>query len=294
LRGEYSDRILEQKLKNENYIYQKLHFFPSFSILKSLGEKVQLQLSYSRRISRPIDFHLNPFPSTFSSSVISIGNPELQPDFPNSFEFNITSDFNLFTLNINNFYIYTENATTQVISLNNNGTQVLTFENMNFNRFIGSEISTTFTLLKVLKLSPSANIYSMESKGKIDDYDANYKTLTFDLSLNGTLKINKSTKFQLVTTYSGKSVTQQGYMFPNYFLTASLNQDFFAEKLSITLQARNLFNSNHIKFDEFGQNFNTKLDYRLETNIFTINVSYKFNNFKKNALMQGKTIDNEI
>ena len=228
-----------------------------------------------------------------SSSVINTGNPKLQPYFTNYYEFNITSDFNAFVLNVNNFYIFTKDAITQVLELNEQGTQIMTFRNMNYNKFIGTEISTSLSPAKIIKLSPKINLFSMETRGDIDDYDAHFKTFTYELSLNGSIKILKSTRFQIVTTYAGKSVTQQGYQEPYYFITASLKQDLLNDKLSIVLQARNLFNSNSMNFDEYGKNFNTKLNYQPETNIFSFNVSYKFNNFRKSEKMTGKTVDSE-
>ncbi|MCX6270575.1 MAG: outer membrane beta-barrel family protein [Bacteroidetes bacterium] len=62
LRAEYTDRVLDQKILDKTYRYDKLDFFPSASVSRQFSNDRQLQFSYSRRINRPNEQFLNPQP----------------------------------------------------------------------------------------------------------------------------------------------------------------------------------------------------------------------------------------
>jgi len=294
LRSEITDRILEQQTSNIDYTYQKLHLFPTFHLSRQVSEKLQLQASYSRRIQRPTDFWLNPFPSSRSSKLMNIGNPDLVPDITDSYEFNITKIFKPFTLSINSYYRYTKNALTQITLLDSNGGHVMTYGNMNLNRFAGSEFSSSFKLFKTLKLYPSVDLFYMLSKGRIEDFNANYSAFSFTIRLNSSCAISKTTLFQLNAEYYGKAVMQQGDIDPFYLVTASVKQELLKKNLTLVLQARNLFESGKIKMDENGSNFINRFAYMPENNIITLNISYKINNFKRNNRIQQNVINEKF
>ncbi len=286
LRSEITNRVLEQYTSNEEFSYSKLHLFPTIHLSRKMSEKLQLQLSYSRRIQRPTDFWLNPYPSSLSAKLMSIGNTELIPDITDSYEFNISSSIKQFTFSINNYYRYTKNAITQVAYLGETGGHIMSFENLNYNSYLGSEISTNALSLWKLKIRPSFDLYYAKSVGKIENFDADYSALSFGIQLSSSINITKSTGFQLISIYNGKSILQQGEMDPYYFLTASLRQEFLQKKLIVVLQARNLFKSGKMKMGENGTNFYNHFQYYPETNLITLNLSYRINNFRRHSRVQ--------
>jgi outer membrane receptor protein involved in Fe transport len=60
--------------------------FPSLYLRRSLGENLQLNFSYSRRIERPELQELNPVVVYSSSTNASSGNPVLKPETTDAFE----------------------------------------------------------------------------------------------------------------------------------------------------------------------------------------------------------------
>jgi hypothetical protein len=219
---------------------------------------------------------------------MSIGNTELIPDITDSYEFNISSSINKFSFSINNYYRYTKNALTQVAYLGETGGHIMSFENLNYNSYLGSEISSGEISLGKLKIRPSFDLYYAKSVGKIGDFDANYSDLGFGIQLNSIINITKNTRFQLISVYNGKSVLQQGQMDPYYFMTASVRQEFLKKKLIVVLQAQNLFKSGEMKMDENGTNFFNRFQYYPETNLITLNLSYQINNFRRNQRLQQR------
>ncbi|HEX2534040.1 MAG TPA: TonB-dependent receptor, partial [Chitinophagaceae bacterium] len=67
--------------------------FPSVFLTRELSEGVQLQVNYTRRIRRPNFWQLNPFIDINDPVNLRQGNPNLQPEFVNSFELNYSHDY---------------------------------------------------------------------------------------------------------------------------------------------------------------------------------------------------------
>jgi len=63
-----------------------IDLFPSIFLSQKLGGQQELQLNYTRRIDRPSFFQLFPFTDYSDSLNLSRGNPNLKPQFTNSFE----------------------------------------------------------------------------------------------------------------------------------------------------------------------------------------------------------------
>ena len=97
LRGEY------WKVNTESYTWEQEHdaskrdpafkkdyfqLFPSLFLSYQLTETQQLQLNYTRRLRRPWGGQLNSFRDTRDATMVSFGNPELTPEFSNSFSLN--------------------------------------------------------------------------------------------------------------------------------------------------------------------------------------------------------------
>jgi len=93
LRVEYTDRLLSQETLNTDYSYKKLDFYPSAYLTRQLPSNQQVQVSYNRRINRPRIQFLNPY-TFFSDGFTAVkGNPELEPDYANSYELNYQKRF---------------------------------------------------------------------------------------------------------------------------------------------------------------------------------------------------------
>src|SRR5205085_4242694 len=62
--------------------------FPSLYLTRELSEGKEVQVNFSRRIRRPDFWQLNPFIDINDPLNIRQGNPQLRPEYTNSFELN--------------------------------------------------------------------------------------------------------------------------------------------------------------------------------------------------------------
>jgi iron complex outermembrane receptor protein len=86
LRGELSDVtaiLLKSDSRNEQDYF---NLFPSAALTYQFSESTQWQLSYSRRLSRPFFRLLLPFSNFNNPRNNTIGNPNLFPEYTDSYE----------------------------------------------------------------------------------------------------------------------------------------------------------------------------------------------------------------
>ncbi|HXB44763.1 MAG TPA: outer membrane beta-barrel protein [Puia sp.] len=166
LRGESSDYSGE--LLNTGQPFSNtypLSLFPSVFLSQKLKHDQELQLSATRKVSRPGFFQLIPYTDYSDTLNITRGNPNLVPQFTNSFEFSYMKTFSHSnTLLMSAYYKYTSNLITryQDSGMNPVGKSVLinTYENANNAYTVGAEITTTNNITKWWDISLNVNAYN--------------------------------------------------------------------------------------------------------------------------------------
>lgn len=279
LRGEYMDRNLEQKTLTENFKFEKMDYFPSINISRKIDDH-QLQLSYSRRINRPNDNMLNPFPFYSDPSITISGNPRLNPEYIDAVELNYQKMYGSVFVSAQTYYRKSKDSFTQTFSVDSSGKLNIIFDNYGNSDVYGAELSSSFSVLQIVKLDPSINLSQTKLDGRVNGVSIEKNFFNWSARLNATVSISSDTKFQLSGNYM-KFVDAQSESDPFMFISASLKQDLFDKAASITLQARNLFNASNIKINTLGTNFNANAYIRPEAPVVSLMFTYNFNNFKR-------------
>lgn len=283
LRLEQTDRLLDQKTIGKDYQYNQVHLFPTLNISTNIDLQQQLQFSYSRRINRPQEMALNPFPNFSNSYVTFIGNPGLLPELTNSVELNYQYFLKGLFFSAQTYYRQSDNSILRTQRLDDNGFMTLSFANAAMNEVMGAELSTSITLIPWLRLDPSINLFNRKMTGTIDGEDRNAERFSWSSRLNTTIILSPSTRLQLMMNYFGKQVDIQQTTDPIFMLTISARQEFMDKKLVATLSAQNLFNSGKFGFNSIGPNFNMIGSFRPEAPVFRLSLSYNFNNYKNTS-----------
>lgn len=139
--------------------------FPSVFLSQKLGHNQELQLSATRKINRPSFFQLIPYTDYSDTLNITRGNPNLVPEFTQSYELSYMKNFpHNNTLLISGYYKYTQNLITryQDSGLNPVGKAVLinTYENANNAYTVGGEITSTDNITRWWDISVNVNAYN--------------------------------------------------------------------------------------------------------------------------------------
>ncbi len=147
LRAEQTFTTADQRSDvNPAYKNQYLSLFPTAHIRRNFENNQSMQVSYSRRINRPHNRNINPFLRYNSEYDVSFGNPDLNPEFINSYEIGYQKFWKTTTLNPSLFYRYTNGMITRyryVDEIEGNDVTVSTYDNLNRGISYGTELILT-------------------------------------------------------------------------------------------------------------------------------------------------------
>lgn len=259
LRGEY------WKVNTESYNFEQEHnpslrpepfkkdyfqLFPSVFLSYQLSDSQQLQLNYTRRLRRPWGGQLNSFKNTRDASIIEYGNPELTPEFSNSFSLNYIKTWEDHTLSLSAYY----RPTTDVIQRlqyrsQTDGMMYSTHENLTKSVSTGLEIVSKNKLFTRLDLTTTANFYYYHLDGfsyVIDNQTitgASDHNFSWNVRMQGSLMLPHEFTVQLTGNYRSKQVVTQGYRKANYSMDLGIRKTFFNKMFALSLNCRDLLDS---------------------------------------------------
>jgi ferric enterobactin receptor len=205
-----------------------LSLFPSIFLSQKLAHDQELQLSATRKITRPNFFQLIPYTDYSDTLNITRGNPALVPQFTYSFELTYMKTLahnNTFLLSA--YYKYSDKLLTpyQDSGLNPVGKTVLinSYENANNSYNVGAEATATYNFTRWWDGSLNINVYN----GHINTENLKQPSQPARWSsfgkLNSNFKLPAGFTIQLTAIYQSK--TQ---------LPVNLNQNMFGPPNSQT------------------------------------------------------------
>ncbi len=294
----YTGELPESQSKFENDF--PLSIFPSGFITYKLNDKDNIQLSYTRRINRPSFFNLIPFTDFTDSLNLRRGNPDLLPEFTNSFEFTYQNIFEKGDNLLISAYLkqasdlITTFQTTEFDPFLNREVVIQSYQNSNSSVAYGVEFTLRNTLAKNVTLTSNLNLYnSRVDASNIEEGLINEQFTWFlkeNLSINlpkvFTLQINGEYKSRAAFSPASQSGrfhgwmrstnTAQGYTLPTWFVNVSIRKNILKRKGSLTLSMSDIFRSRqrgtHSESEFFVQD-----TWRLSNpQVVRLNFSYRF------------------
>jgi outer membrane receptor protein involved in Fe transport len=284
LRAEYDNRYLHQLTSSESYTYEKFHFFPSFYLIRKLSDAHQLQFTYSRRIQRPDEGDLNPFIEFRGSNNVFYGNPSLTPEFTNSFELNYQYTLKKGFISLETYYRGTVDKITRITGVDTlNGKQVFTNTSINADRdySLGIELMTNLDVTKWWQLNLTGDLFRYQLNGQVEGNNVTSTSTTWRTNFNNIFKFKWDTRLQVMGVYNGPSNTLQGKREGFFVTNVALRKDLLKKKLTLSLNARDLFATGKFAFTSEGASFYTYNKFRREAPVVTLNLTYRINNYRQ-------------
>lgn len=296
--------------------------FPSFFISDKLKNDQELQLNYTRRINRPGFFQLFPFTNYSDTLNITRGNPDLKPEFTNSFEFSYQKTFK----NKDNFLasVYYKHTMDLITSYQLqdtsaiNGKQILvnTYINANSSYVTGVELIGKNKITKWWDLTSNLNLYT--SKINIDDpaIPKQDQFLSWFGKLNNQFKLPKNFSLQLSGDYQSKTIlppggsgsgggrgfggpmfgpqsTSQGFIRATYGVDAAIKFDFLKNKqASLSLNVNDIFRTRRQDIHSESAYFSQDVFRRRDPQIFRLNFNWRFGKLDV-SLFKRKNMKNQ-
>lgn len=273
--------------------------FPSFFLTKSLNENTDVQFNYSKRIRRPDFWEVNPFVDINDPLNIEEGNPELHPEYTNSFEFNLFNRFKnnggsflgviYFKNNVGDITEYSDTISPALYQKLNNAAIspdaiVNTYINAGYTNRFGSEFTLEKKIADQLDLTYDIDLQYRITKASVNDINLNNSGFNYDTKLIGTYKIvtDKSKLlnnlgFQLIANYESPRVIPQGKTKQQFVSDFAMRKEFLKKKAAaISFSINDIFNSR-----KFGTVYDTENFYqdsyeRWSVRTFRVTFIYKF------------------
>jgi len=273
LRGEYwrvDTRSLDfdQEFNGKaSETFEKDYFklFPSAFISYDLPKNNELQVNYTRRLRRPWGGQLNSFRNISDASNISFGNPELTPEYSHSFELNYIKSWESgHTLSLSGYYRSTDDVIQRIRFLNTeDNVMYTTSENVAKSQASGLEIVGKDKLFKILDLTTTVNLYYSKLDGfsylpqgaetpVIGDTDESF---AWNVRMIANLSLPWGVSLQGTGNYNSKQLMAQGHREPNYSVDLGLRKSFLSDKLTLSINARDLLDSRKFRTVIAGDGF---------------------------------------
>lgn len=283
------DAIYDGKNKvpvDTNFSNSFLGLFPSAFISYQLPAQQSVYLNYSRRTNRPNFFQMMPYKDLSNPSTVSVGNPDLVPEFIH----NVELSYNKQTKKGDNFiasvyYQNTRNLIERVIRTYNTGefagrlySQPL---NIASGTTYGLDLTGRFQLLPIWDATLNINAFqNMIKVGSSDTSLTRYLSDTKGFSwfgkLNTNLRLPAGFSLQLNGNYESPKVVAQGNVKESYWVDAALKKSFWKGKASLTVNCSDIFKTRRFINEYDLAAYSQEINRIKETRIGNISFTYRF------------------
>ena len=301
LRGELTDMDWTQHTTGEKSNSDPyLDLFPSAFLSYTLSKTDELQLNYTRRISRPRLSRINPYINSSDSANLSFGNPDLDPEMTHSLEFNYVKNANgdLYTASL--YYKYTDGVISSY-SWMDGEVMKTTYGNLSSSYSDGLELIAK-NHIKFITLTSNLNFYYTKLNGgslTINSIDhtsnlisaqtvhvSDNSSLSWTGKMNADLDLPWKLQGQISANYLSPVARTQGRSHHVFTMNAGLKRSFCDRKLTASVSVRDLFDSFRFKNSTCDSNFDQESSFYRGGRTFYLNLTYNFGNMggsKKNS-----------
>jgi outer membrane receptor protein involved in Fe transport len=277
----------------ESFTKNYTDFFPAINLSQKIGLMNQLQLSYSRRITRPGIFRLNPFIYKSDPRFIRYGNPHLNPEFTDAYELSFMFYSKIITVTPMAFFRRSHDIISSYSYLIDSNVSATTYLNAAGSKAYGMDIILSSQTIDWLSLNGTVSLYDTKfDEDAFTDYAAE-EGFSWKANIRSSIKLMDLFSIELYYNYTGKRINAQGTSVPTQQLNVSLSKTFLKDKATVTLSANDIFKTMH-----WGQDVNAvgyKSSFRNNSDFRSVylNISYRFGNTEEYYQKKKKTKQNQ-
>lgn len=232
----YTELVTTNDKKHLNYT----NLFPTLHSSYKLSKKIQLQLGYSRRVSRPRLWNLNPFFNISNNFNIRRGNPELLPEFTDSYEATSIYELGKFNMNLGVYYRYTT-QTIETVSIFENNVNTTLPMNIGTNDLLGLEWNSKWDATSWLTVTGDLNFNYFKRQGDFNGQNFDFEGNKYTGKLMTKIKASKILDVELTGNYESGYKTIQGEQLYQMYLNAGVRLKVWKGRGVINFSVRDVF-----------------------------------------------------
>ena len=274
LRGEYTLLNSEQKTTGEKNDTNYFNLFPKFFINYQASQKQNFGFSYSRRLSRPSYYELNPFEVAIDAYSFMRGNPYLKPSYTHNVQLSHTFAQTLMTR-------ISYNSTTDLIVMTpfiDDATHRYGTTRSNFGRSqaISAMLNYRKSPVKIWMANLTIQgIYAVSTSNEASGEFVN-KGGSLVVQLNNNITVTPTLSAEITGMYI--SGMRPGYLVtqPQGNLSAGFRQQLLKNKLSLSLTVNDILYTSKEKVYARYENVNYTVFNARDSRYVNLTLQYNF------------------
>ncbi len=227
---------------NEQNDQNYTNLFPSFHTSYKFTEKVSLQAGYSRRIYRPRLWDLNPFFNIRNNFNIRQGNPNLMPEYTDSYELTGIFFIGKTALTLGVYHRYTTDIIERIAIFENN-VNITRPENIGTNNALGVEFNTKYSPTEWLTFNVDFNYNNFSREGKFQESTFDFMADQWSSKLLTKIKLPWDVDLELTGNYRSAFQTVQGDISDVAFMDFGVRKKILKGKAVVNASIRDVFAS---------------------------------------------------
>ncbi|MBO9731996.1 MAG: TonB-dependent receptor [Chitinophaga sp.] len=289
--------------------------YPSLFLSEKLKHDQELQLNYSRRVNRPNFFQLIPYRDYSDPQNQREGNPNLKPEYTNSFEFSYVKNWGNSNF-LGSIYFRNTNNMISTISTPIGADTLLTqYINANRSNSYGAELTMKNQIIKGWDVTSNVNLYQTDMKVNTNGHNFNNNGFSWFAKINSETRLPANFTFQVNATYQAPTIalpssgggggggrgggggggfnqipsSAQGTIKGFSTVDVALKKDFLKNKAaSVTLSLSDVFNTRQYELNQVSPEFAQDYIRKRESRILKLNFSYRFGKFDASLFKKKK------
>jgi outer membrane receptor protein involved in Fe transport len=269
----------EQTLVHGNQVTSHITFernyaqlFPSAFVLYKLNKKNNISFSYSRRINRPNYQSLNPFILYVDPTFYKQGNPFLEPELSNNFEFSYSFDDNL---NVMAYYNYNRRSISAVLLQDDiNKITIQTEQNMDHVEYYGLSLNVTLKPFKWWNSYYDMNLYNGTYTGSQQGENYQRSNTVFSINTTNSFVFNKGFSSELTFFYKTRELYSVLDINPSSSLNIGIKKTFMDKKLTAKLSGNDILYTNNTSGGVQFSTINEKFVRHRDTRVVTLSLTW--------------------
>jgi outer membrane receptor protein involved in Fe transport len=290
LRGEYNYWKLGNNEAWARHTRNRFDLFPSVHLSFDLEQDSRLRLAYSRRITQPELFYMEPYVVYVDYYTAQRGNPFIQPEYTNAVELGYNKNINQHTLSATLFYRARTDKIERIRVPYHTGVTLDSMANVGDDYATGLELSTQIRLQSWWTLDAVGSFYDYQIKNVYKTDSKDEESWNWQLAVNNNFDVAKNTRMRLEAYYVGPTVSTQGRVQDFYYLNFSVRQQLLSRKLTATLTVRDVLSTAQYINTRSGAGMETLTKIYPRSPLFMLTLSYTFNS----APPQGSGVNHDM
>ena len=266
--------------------YDYTHPFPTLRFGYKIDESNKLTAFYNRRVDRPGEVDIRIFPKYDDAEIIKVGNPELRPQFTNSFELGYKSSFKSGYLFAAVYHRFVNGTITRIATTAPDSNLIYAvFQNADRSSSTGIELMYSKEITPWYTISINGNGYQSDIEGftvtnqypvPVTFVGERQQIIAGNIKWNNAFNFKDGYSSQLTAIYLAPDIIPQGSIDSRFSVDFGIKKSIMKGKGEIYLNATDILNTLAIKKEIRGNGFTYSSSDFYETQVIRFGYSYKF------------------